>query len=104
MDEYIWSLPTPSMAKQVGRRVELRKDWEEIKIDVMTDLILRKFTQNKELKKKLLETGNLELEEGNYWHDNFWGNCYCPKCKNIVGENILGIILMEVRTLLGGRK
>ena len=49
------------------------------------------------LKEKLLATGNEKLEEGNWWHDNFWGNCYCPKCKNIEGVNKLGKLLMLLR-------
>jgi len=100
MDEFIRHIDSPREAKKIGKRVELRSDWEEIKIDVMIDLIYKKFTQSKELKKKLLATGDLELEEGNYWHDNFWGNCYCKKCNKIVGQNILGLILMEVRNEL----
>jgi len=100
MAEVIRNVLTPEHAKGIGKRVAIRKDWEEIKIDVMTDLVLAKFTQNEELKKKLLNTGNLKLIEGNYWHDNFWGNCYCNKCKHIEGQNILGIILMEIRNIL----
>lgn len=100
MDEYIRNLNHPGQAKKVGRRVEIRKDWESIKVDVMTDLVLLKFTQNKDLKKKLTETNNVHLVEGNYWHDNFWGDCYCIKCKRVPGKNILGIILMEVRSFL----
>ena len=99
-DEYIQNLPFPGQAKKVGRRLELREDWEEIKVDVMTDLVLLKFTQNRDLKEKLLKLQYEYLEEGNYWHDNFWGNCYCPKCERIEGQNILGIILMEVRDFL----
>lgn len=52
------------------------------------------------LKKKLLETGDAELIEGNYWHDNTWGQCYCPRCKNKIGENHLGKLLMKIRESL----
>jgi len=104
MNEYIHSLSHPTEARKVGNRVDLRKDWEEVKVEIMTDLVLCKFTQNKKLKNKLLETENLYLEEGNYWHDNFWGNCYCNKCKDVEGKNVLGIILMEVRKNLERKK
>ena len=97
MNEYIHSLELPAEAKKIGRKVELRLDWEDVKIGIMADLILCKFTQNEELKNKLLKTNSMYLEEGNWWHDNFWGNCYCDKCKDTKGENILGIILIEVR-------
>ena len=38
-------------------------------------------------------TGNLVLEEGNGWHDTFWG----VDLKTGEGENHLGRILMQVR-------
>lgn len=100
MDEEVRKASTPKEAKRIGRRAILRSDWEDVKVDYMTEIVFRKFTQNERLKKKLLATGDIELEEGNYWHDNIWGNCYCPKCENIEGQNILGIILMEVREFL----
>ena len=56
-----------------------------------------KFYQNPELLQKLIDTGDEELVEGNTWHDNFWGNCTCEKCRDIPGENHLGKILMDIR-------
>ena len=44
----------------------------------------------------LLETGDLELIEGNDWHDVYYGKCSCHKC-NVSGENYLGKILMKIR-------
>ena len=38
-----------------------------------------------------------ELIEGNTWSDNFWGDCHCPKCRGIKGENNLGKLLMKIR-------
>jgi len=83
-------------AKKAGRKVELRNDWEEKKGDVMLLALLLKFSIPS-LKDKLLGTGNVFLKEGNTWHDNYWGNCYCYKCKDIKGLNMLGKLLMEVR-------
>jgi len=45
----------------------------------------------------LLATGDTKLLEGNRWHDNFWGNCDCPNCRDKPGLNYLGKILMRVR-------
>jgi len=90
----------PSTAKKKGRNVTLRYDWEKVKDKVMEDCVRDKFTRNEDLKKRLIETGKKELIEGNYWHDNIWGNCYCNKCKNIVGKNMLGEIIMKVRAEL----
>lgn len=88
----------PSTAKRKGRRVKLRNDWEEIKDQIMYEIVLNKFLQNEDLKDKLLRTGEEKLIEGNTWHDNHFGDCNCsrPKCKQ-KGKNILGKILMRVR-------
>ena len=98
---------TPGQAKRAcGRRglgnfkIELREDWEQVKDNIMFEVCLNKFKNNIELKEKLLSIGNAVLIEGNYWHDNYWGNCYCEKCKQIYGRNQLGKTLMKVRDIL----
>lgn len=93
--EYIRNLPTPKEAKQYGRMVSLRKDWEEIKLEVMKKACLAKFTQNENLKKILLSTGTKELREHTF-RDKFWGD----GGKNGKGKNHLGKILMEIREKL----
>jgi ribA/ribD-fused uncharacterized protein len=87
----------PGQAKHLGQNVFIRKDWERIKLSIMEDLIRIKFTDHLNLREKLIQTKDAELIEGNYWHDNFYGNCSCSKCFNIIGENHLGKILMKVR-------
>ena len=88
---------SPSESKKLGRKITLRSDWEQVKTRLMYEICREKFYQNEELAEKLLATGEEYLEEGTYWHDNCWGNCYCDKCKNIIGENRLGKILMDIR-------
>ena len=89
----------PSEAKREGRRLLLRKDWEEVKYSLMVDVCYEKFKQNPSLKEILLSTGNSELVENTTgWHDNTWGNCNCDKCSPIKGKNLLGKALMEVRS------
>ena len=61
---------TPGQAKKAGRALTIRKDWENIKVSVMETILESKFT-NKELAKWLIETGDHELQEGNYWNDKF---------------------------------
>ena len=78
-------------AKRLGRRVKLRPDWEDIKDEVMYEVVLDKFKRNDNLKEKLLDTANAELIEENWWNDTYWGVC---KGK---GKNKLGKILMKVR-------
>ena len=94
--EWIRNMDTPGKAKKNGLKVHLRKDWEEIKLDLMIELVRIKFS-DPELAKKLINTKNYLLVEGNYWHDNFWGDCICVKCREIEGQNHLGQILMKVR-------
>ena len=88
---------SPSKAKLEGRNCKLREDWEDIKYQVMYNIVKAKFSQNVELKKQLLATGTEELIEGNWWHDNCWGDCFCERCKDVKGQNNLGKILMRVR-------
>lgn len=95
---------TPGRAKRAcnrngldGFKITLRSDWENVKDNVMYEVVKAKFTQNPDLKEKLLATGDATLIEGTTWHDNYWGNCTCDKCKNITGRNQLGKILMRVR-------
>ena len=87
---------TPGLAKRMGRNVKLRSDWEKIKVDVMRLGLILKFT-DAELAEKLVATGDEELVEGNWWHDNTWGNCHCTACSRKGGRNLLGMLLMEVR-------
>jgi ribA/ribD-fused uncharacterized protein len=89
---------TASEAKKKGRKIALRPDWEDVKFDYMYLICKAKFTQNLDLKIQLFATRGKELIEGTTgWHDNIWGNCECPKCKDIIGQNHLGKILMKIR-------
>lgn len=85
-------------AKKLGRTIRLRSGWHEAKLKVMHDLLWLKFTQQP-FKSQLLATGDAILIEGNYWHDNFWGSCTCPRCNN-QGANNLGKLLMQIRETL----
>lgn len=78
-------------AKKKGRMIELRKDWEDVKDKIMYQICYSKFVNNPRIARKLINTGNAELVEGNNWYDTYWGVC------NKVGLNKLGQILMKVR-------
>ena len=90
-------LDTPGKAKRAGRKLTIRPDWEEIKVDLMAHIVGVKFETNLALMAKLVATGFHLLIEGNKWHDNFWGACLCFTCRGITGENHLGKILMQIR-------
>jgi ribA/ribD-fused uncharacterized protein len=88
---------SPRVAKNLGRSVKLRDDWELVKRYVMKNLLKIKF-ENPYLRLRLHKTKGNYLVEGNYWHDNIWGNCSCDRPECIpVGQNILGLLLMEIR-------
>lgn len=89
----IAQLSTPGAAKKVGRKLELREDWEIYKEVIMYHFLKQKF-KDPILKNKLLATGNAILIEGNWWNDTYWGVC---KGK---GKNRLGKLLMRVRRSL----
>lgn len=99
--EQIASASTPGKAKRLGRVKEdggivtLRSDWKEVRVGIMHSILEAKFSVP-ELKTKLLGTDGLKLVEGNYWHDNFFGSCYCQRC-GYNGKNKLGELLMQIR-------
>ena len=84
----------PNKAKYLGRKIQLRPDWETVKEEKMLGIVRAKFIQNKALQEKLLATGDAYLEEGNDWGDKVWGTV------NGEGQNLLGKILMKVRNEL----
>ncbi|MEM9951577.1 MAG: NADAR family protein [Chloroflexota bacterium] len=87
---------TPKEAAKLGRRRDfpLRKDWEDVKDDVMRRAVLKKFQTHQSLKELLLSTGDEEIVE-NAPSDYYWGCGYDGS-----GKNMLGVILMEVRNQL----
>lgn len=87
----IRDLKTPAETKAAGKKLKLRPDWETIKLDIMEDLLRKKFNQPK-FADKLLATLDEELVEGNWWNDRFFGQCPVG-----VGENHLGRLLMKIR-------
>lgn len=88
---YKHPLPTEGEAKRMGRKLKLRQDWESVKLQVMEDLLIYKFT-DPILKQMLLDTGDAKLVEGNTWNDQFWG---VDVRKG--GQNHLGRLLMKIR-------
>jgi predicted NAD-dependent protein-ADP-ribosyltransferase YbiA (DUF1768 family) len=69
---------SPSEAKAQAHKLKdkVRSDWKEVSLVIMKDLVLQKFTGSI-LRRKLLSTFQAELIEGNWWHDNFFGNGFC---------------------------
>lgn len=84
---------TPEKAKHLGRSVNLDvQRWNgNLAITCMKRTVELKFTQNDDLRKKLLATGDALLVEENDWGDKIWGTV------NGEGRNELGKILMAYR-------
>ena len=92
---------TPGYAKRLGQKILLREDWEDVKVEVMLDLLRKKFSHD-DFATRLLATGDATLIEGNDWGDVFWGMTGYPPKR--VGQNYLGRLLMQVRGELRTRK
>lgn len=86
-----------SMVKNKSREIKLREDWNKVKINVMRQCVTQKFS-TEPLKSKLMDTKNEYIQEGNWWNDTFWG--VDLKATPPVGKNMLGILIMEVRSNL----
>ena len=94
-DPNVWrffaSLAKPAESRKLGQEIALHPEWHtRIKFEVMYDLTKQKFAKDP-LRKMLLDTGEMYLEETNHWGDVIWGVC------NGVGQNMLGHTLMMVR-------
>lgn len=86
-------LDTPMKAANEGRKKHpsFRRDWDDVKDEIMYQVVKAKFTQHKDIKEVLLSTGNREIIEhtnkDSYWADGGDGT----------GKNMLGKTLMRVR-------
>lgn len=96
--EHIRSFRTAREAFQFSReqRVQpwIRSDWHSVKDEVMKKALLYKFSQNKDLRKLLLDTEDKKLIEHTA-NDSYWGDGGDGS-----GRNKLGELLMEVRDVL----
>lgn len=88
----ISEIETPGKVKRFGRDMELREDWDTVKLAVMTRIVTAKFEQNPDLMPLLMKTAPRTLIEGNSWGDTFWGESPIG-----TGKNNLGKILMAIR-------
>ena len=98
----ILNAPIP-MSKRLGRKVEMRDDWEQIKFNIMWEGLVAKFTQNQDQLLKL-RGWDYEIVEWNNWRDKIWGvpieaistdsNFYG------FGMNALGVMLEQIKIQL----
>lgn len=95
--EWILSAPTPSLVAMAAHGLytwDIVPEWSRTKFDRMRKVLSAKFTQHEDLKKLLLSTGNARLVEAGRTDNavnRTWGEV------NGKGQNMLGVLLMEVR-------
>ena len=74
-----------------GREITMRADWDDIRVNVMRQLLEQKFALGSQCAHMLCLTEDHHIEETNTWGDTFWGVCRGE------GLNVLGEMLMEIR-------
>ena len=103
--DMIMNEKNPTIIKKYGNKKFLKtynnKIWIKKRYNIMLNGLRLKFTQNKHLKRKLLETGDKNLYEASF-RDKLWGIGFGVKqAPNIpveqYGRNLLGKALMLVR-------
>jgi hypothetical protein len=87
MREVIRTSKDPAQAKAMGRRIQLRNDWHDVRDDLMYMALKAKFSQNKIILGMLLSTGDDMLYEKSPT-DTYWG---------YKGQNRMGEMLMKLR-------
>ena len=88
--EMIARIPSAAIVKSIGKKMQVRKDWNEKRLEFMLYGVREKFKDNN-LSELLLSTEDFPLVESNDWNDRFWG------VSQGKGLNHLGRILMKVR-------
>jgi len=88
---YAWvNILNEQIKKYKAKGVKMRSDWDDVKVDVMRQLLIEKF-KNPTLKKLLLSTKNKIIHEHTN-RDKFWGDNLDGS-----GKSMLGKLLMEIR-------
>lgn len=84
----------PIIQKYLNLGVSMRPDWEDVKIEIMAEIVHNKFMYNEKLKKLLVSTGDRYIAEHTN-RDSFWADGGDGS-----GENWLGRILMALRDVI----
>lgn len=94
----------PRKAKDIGRDVKPfnKKEWDRVCLEMVTDILLAKFTQSKQCRRVIMDTGSRELVEASKF-DDIWGIKLAVDDDRVLnkanwkGKNLLGKALMAVR-------
>ena len=100
--KWLMEAPSPALLAMAARGLyywDIIPGWSKTKFDRMRAVLRAKFTQHPDLKELLLSTGNARLVESATVDNDvnrLWGEV------NGVGRNMLGVLLMEIRSELRG--
>lgn len=83
------------IVKNKSKSIILKDNWNSIKVDIMYNCLLQKYTQEP-YKSLLKNTGDCFIQEGNTWKDTFWG----VDLSTSNGKNMLGTLIMNIRDKL----
>jgi ribA/ribD-fused uncharacterized protein len=106
--ERIMKTTHPSRQKALGRKVKNfnKKDWDQVCIGIVTEILYHKFIQNEDLKALLMLHGNKRWFVEASPYDDVWGigmgqdDKGVEDPKNWKGKNYLGICLDNVYGLI----
>jgi len=95
--DWILSAPTPGLVAMAAHGLytwDINSNWSKVKFDRMRHVLRAKFSQHEDLRELLLSTGQARLVEAGTVDNSVnrvWGEV------NGKGQNMLGVILMEIR-------
>jgi ribA/ribD-fused uncharacterized protein len=101
--KWLMEAPSPALLAMAAHGLyywDVAPGWSTKKFDRMRAVLRAKFTQHADLRELLLSTGNAKLVESatvDNEVNRLWGEV------NGVGRNMLGTLLMEIRTELRGK-
>lgn len=98
VQQIIMDEKSPMAAKMKSKkyRVRTRADWDDVRVDIMEWCLRMKLKCNWEsFSALLLSTGDREIVEESH-KDRFWGTV-SEGAQVLVGKNILGKLLIEIR-------
>jgi ribA/ribD-fused uncharacterized protein len=101
--DWILAAPTPSLVAMAAHGLltwDITENWAQVKFQRMRAVLFAKFEQHADLRDLLLSTGNARIVEQGKTDtavNRLWGEV------NGKGKNMLGVLLMEVRTEIRAR-
>lgn len=102
--QWLLAAPSPALLAMAAHGLywwDVRSDWSKIKFDRMRAVLRAKFTQHEDLRELLVSTGQARLVESatvDNAVNRLWGEV------NGKGKNMLGALLMELRTELAAER